>query len=461
MRHRQRGIITTKTLKHRVTLCNGTVTDYPLPYSEFYREGEAESMTDVVTPAFSKISANGGIVCSPMSKSRTSIACSPGSIQAQRTGQCSGTTVQSRLYDLYWYQGMTVPAKPILMGESPVDSLVSEAITAALANAKQPDIEGLVETAEAGKTLAGLANQAERFREALFRIRSSQGYINWIRKEIDVTTGRRDDRRDLQLAQKRLTERAKQGGELARYISEKWLEYRYLFTPIYLTAKSIYDSWDPPPPPERETFRGYKTYDESSSTTSSSPAGSGWVYSTLHFNVHRTVSVRAGTLTELVRASPIQKNRFGGGADDILSAGWELIPFSFVVDWFANVGELFRAVSPMVGRRELCRWVTVESKAETTYYETYTSGATLPSGYTLSGAGASGSVLTIDTRRYTDPAVNFALRRGSSSVITSIKRLADTAAFATLVSRGFGMEALDVVKIDTSSLKSLPTRGVH
>jgi hypothetical protein len=43
-------------------------------------------------------------------------------------------------------------------------------------------------------------------------------------------------------------------------------------------------------------------------------------------------------------------------------AAWELIPFSFVADWFVNIGPYVRAITPKVGVHSLGSWTTTKDE---------------------------------------------------------------------------------------------------
>ena len=69
----------------------------------------------------------------------------------------------------------------------------------------------------------------------------------------------------------------------------------------------------------------------------------------------RDVTVRAGVLST---ASQNDASLFG--LDKLVETAWDLIPFSFIVDWFINVGDTLSAWTPVLGFKTLASWVTVE-----------------------------------------------------------------------------------------------------
>jgi hypothetical protein len=55
----------------------------------------------------------------------------------------------------------------------------------------------------------------------------------------------------------------------------------------------------------------------------------------------------------------------------IPAAIWEIIPFSFVVDWFVNVESFIRAVTPKADVHRLAEWVTIETEREEMFTANY------------------------------------------------------------------------------------------
>jgi len=67
------------------------------------------------------------------------------------------------------------------------------------------------------------------------------------------------------------------------------------------------------------------------------------------------VSVRAGVLTDILCVNAL--NLFG--LDSLAEAAWDLIPFSFIVDWFVDIGTFIAAWTPEMGLKPLASWYTV------------------------------------------------------------------------------------------------------
>lgn len=73
------------------------------------------------------------------------------------------------------------------------------------------------------------------------------------------------------------------------------------------------------------------------------------------------LSARAGVLYE-VQLTEMLGKAVTWGFDQPIEAVWELTPYSFIIDWFFNIGELISAWTPNAGCSPLSHWVTTEVK---------------------------------------------------------------------------------------------------
>jgi hypothetical protein len=87
---------------------------------------------------------------------------------------------------------------------------------------------------------------------------------------------------------------------------------------------------------------------------------------------------------------------FGIGWDQVLPTAWELLPFSFVTDYFSNVGDIIASASLLDGRIVYCSMTTKTVRL------TRQSGFTaVPSTKELSKASVSAGELRAEITRYT------------------------------------------------------------
>lgn len=79
----------------------------------------------------------------------------------------------------------------------------------------------------------------------------------------------------------------------------------------------------------------------------------------------KDVSVSSGIIYELLvdSASGHVAKEIGSRITDLPATLWELVPWSFVADWFVNVGDWIRAVTPDPSVRVLGSWTTEVHKS--------------------------------------------------------------------------------------------------
>lgn len=195
--------------------------------------------------------------------------------------------------------------------------------------------------------------------------------------------------------------RTKTGKALAsaELFQQVWLEMRYGWRPILYDMMSIQELLSTPRKELNTLYRGYGTKADESTDSTTTTTG---YFSTPAFNaslkgfLNKTVvtttasaSVHASVGVHLDEGSNIQL--------DPLQTAWELIPFSFVLDWFVNIGSVLQAFSPFANVDNRFSCYTIEQRYER-------SQVTVPRVNTADGAIASGSVnpgtdLFIETRR--------------------------------------------------------------
>lgn len=151
----------------------------------------------------------------------------------------------------------------------------------------------------------------------------------------------------------------------ARAISNTWLEYRYGWRPLILDIHNVSE--------EIRTLRAklerkrlvvragesnvledVKTFTQRPLTWNSSWKLSGEIRYTSEYRVH------AGVIFDVVSVDKLQElNRIiGFRPNDFVSTAWEIVPYSFVIDWFVNIGPWLQAVTPVPGVTITGSWIT-------------------------------------------------------------------------------------------------------
>lgn len=161
----------------------------------------------------------------------------------------------------------------------------------------------------------------------------------------------------------RLRNLGKTATSAAKAASNAWLEYRYGWKPILMDADSVFMEAHK----QHELLFRRRLVARSGQTLnrefsySKDVGGTGWVTSvTVNEAAKFSGSANAGviydvdpmTSTESLRQLASLRTR------DIPSTAWELLPFSFVADWFFNVGTWIQAVTPVPNVSIRGSWVT-------------------------------------------------------------------------------------------------------
>lgn len=322
-RTRERGTIRSSTRNYKETSFDGVVRVNTTATDVYPLVGEIQTTTDVVTPGYAALSKQGHIFNNPFYSTVERRSGHFSGFRVQRNSG-SGSTIRYYESDSYYSSpvGITNVVRPL---NTPLSSLKAEAGTLARSRVNQPDIEGLVEMAEARKAMDVFRFRLNNFNKFLGRaIRST--------------------------SKKRLAAEAMMSS--ADVISSNWLRYRYGIMPmIYLLEDALVG--EKVRNPTRETARGSVTYTDTS-TTSTSASGN---FFRDTYTVNRTYSanIRAGVLYRPL----LSYNRYGLNPAEILPALVELTPYSFVADWFVNVSPYVRSITATVGLKILAQWTTV------------------------------------------------------------------------------------------------------
>lgn len=321
------------------------------------------TMEDEVTPDFRKRIASGEVICNPMNSLTIIESELPIPVEFfTETKVCSyrksdwskhyTTWTSKRLSGTCNFalvsQGVdaNLLSYPNLPDYGPeIQSVTDRAVSQSFANISQSEVLLLATLAESKSTVAGL--------------------IQLMAQVTKIITSVAKDKRVL----KRLKSRSEKRGFTVRKLkgalddyAELYMNARYNLRPLYYDICGILKLFEDKPKHDRYTFRGYSSYqdkDESSSNfvpTGDFKPNNG---ATLKFSFKKSlqvdISARAGVLTQLEDASIWTR----AGINAIPQTLWDLVPFSFIVDWFFNVGDTILAWFPEYGSTVLASWVTV------------------------------------------------------------------------------------------------------
>lgn len=301
----------------------------------FHQTTLSSTINDVVTADFRKRIRNGEIINNPFNKSDTETYYPPAAAHDRSFTMTDGVaprgwvgTVVSgdiAMADTYCI-GTSVPgfSSAVVAERSRVIDL---AVVKAHANIDTSEMLALATLAESRKTVDFFANSLMKLLKIIRAVR-----------KLDALALKR------QFSKKEL--------------ANMYMELRYAIRPLFYDVNGLLDSLEAEVRSyDRKTFRGYASGSvKANDSVPDTPVG--WeLKATIARNCTYTVSARAGVLcsTNVTNAQIF-------GIDRIAETAWELVPFSFIVDWFLNVGTAIAALTPNAGVVQRASWVTVKEE---------------------------------------------------------------------------------------------------
>jgi hypothetical protein len=230
-------------------------------------------------------------------------------------------------------------------------ALIRETLTECLANRQKGDTNLVESLAELDKAWHMAGNPLENVNKFLrdFTRASSYKRLQKMRRSLGVVgpvSGKyyHQTGPSAQIVPSKF--RSKKGKAFLTLLSSEWLRFRYGIMPLVNDVRSgikacseVYDIG-----PKLYTARASKTLFKQQVMSSSLINGPfEYFYTTAQTF---TYSIRA-VWTDSYRATPWTK--LGITFHNVVGVPWELTHFSFVVDWFANVGDVIYANIPRVG----------------------------------------------------------------------------------------------------------------
>jgi hypothetical protein len=214
--------------------------------------------------------------------------------------------------------------------QASIDAAINRALTSVYGKMSEAEVLGLVSLAEMHKTMGTVQRV---FGEVLW----------WMQKGVSIKR------------------KLLRGHITLEQAANLWLEIRYGLRPLYYDIKGcaaalgrLNDSF------ERLRFDATEYVDG----TWESPVPISWYTS----NPAYPSGVRMFNCKTVVRAGVLIEPRIDGippdvfGLKDIVPSLWEVVPFSFIVDWFLNTGSYFAGLNPTVNVGYLGSWVTVDTE---------------------------------------------------------------------------------------------------
>lgn len=370
--------------------------------------GRTRSMTDVVTQKYRQRSREGEVIVNPMTQViEERQPCSGWSGIIQDTTLSGSCKYYEKWTDgsaiLYGWGGAERKVKH-LDYVTDRTSLHVEAATQARAGIADPTFAGATFVAEIS--------------DAVKLFTSPFGALKDFFKDVQ-----RDRNRGL-LA------RAKADSKLSvgSYISKHWLYYRYGIMPILYSIEDAGDAlttlegWAKP----RVVSRGTASDDHTVYKTQTGAGNPNW-YVARDIETNHRYEVRCGVIYEVT-----EQNTFGASLQDVPAALWEIVPFSFVVDWLFNVNDYIKAITPKVGVKVLGEWTTVKHIRDT-QADGYSTGRKHGASITYLADPTSSESLRTETKQRVPVMARSGVTWSPTDFIGSVvgrKRVLDTIALA-------------------------------
>lgn len=311
-----------------------------------------EYMSDVVTPDWFLKRKRGEIVNNPVSIRRRKIVYSSGNLDHTVTHPNPVTAgyVNTDYFGNYtarldYFPSLGIPSiysdtvAPVVLDE---DRFIKLAAIKARNGISPISVQSLVSAVELPKTLE--------------LIRSSLSTIRQIRKS--VVTGNPEYAKRAIGNQRKGS--APSASEYVRQTAHnRWLELRYGWTPLVFEVqgaiKALNRTQENPP---RATSRGFEHAEGTNSVLHQWNGGSASGLQDFRFVREKTLDVRAYAL--YTADLKFQRAR-DFGVSELPLALWELVPYSFVVDWFVNIGNWIEALTPKLGIKILAEGYTIKT----------------------------------------------------------------------------------------------------
>lgn len=306
-----------------------------------YSPGSTINQTteDVVTDNFRKRIQAGEIINNPFTSTKVvetyseSVPCT--SIWRNKTTyNCNVQPHTNVPHRVHWKNTGTIrPSLPVYLGQTSSmvglgSTVQDDAVTQAFANIDVSEMMALATVAESGKSVQSMCAILRK----VFKIARNVRKLQF-----------------MELA-----------GELKpKEVAERWMEARYALRPLIYDVKGLALALEKNRGYARRTFRGYAEESETAIDTWTKHQHTNYVYSDCPRTIVKTVSARAGVLCDV---SITDITAFG--LDLWIETAWELVPFSFIIDWFVSVGDWIAAHTPNAGVTQRASWVTL--KTETT-----------------------------------------------------------------------------------------------
>lgn len=355
--------------------CANRITNVAsLPVSGFY-VGKVKTTLDTVTPNYWRRRRAGEFIFNEFATTERTyeILGSSDFVYRSTFNVCSGPNITGEWHEIGsafcrqfgLYSG--TPVNPVLFSGPEIGRLATEIWTGVLADRQKGSANFIESIAELEKSYAMLAAPLENVDRFLRQFRRK---------------GRRHKHYETTVADSQ---------DFILFVSKEWLRFRYGITPLIndvrAAMKALETGFERSPSIHKTQKVGQMAKSDFSVGTFTD------TLSTVGFQISRrhSVSMRS-VFYDRYQLTPF--DHLGITFQNVIGVAWELTRYSFVVDWFGNIGDLIYANIPRVGVEALggCtsirqEWISVYSPTTvSTYSSSYTSSGGFGDSYKMRDA---------------------------------------------------------------------------
>lgn len=316
-----------------------------LAYQRFWsgEDGLRKVIYDTPTPRFAERRAAGQVILNDCTISTRERSFSPMSLSIHGNENSGG-------YSAYWSGDYAAVVEGLGLGPGTSDNFIEDQGPLVLLTAYS---RIRTQAVMSGELLAGLAGT----------IRALKRPFSSLQKALKLVTS------------KALKKHGKTARTIARANADAWLEGRYVVQPAMIDCRVAVENaldFTERVHSRRIVVRAGNTRTKNASSTfqrvEMPPEAEPWLVSG-RARVDRTVKTSAGVIlqvNEKTRSEQLAQD-FMLGTDSVVPTLWELTPYSFVADWFFNVGDWLAAMSLPPGLTVMGNWCSSVDTQEIEY----------------------------------------------------------------------------------------------
>lgn len=316
MRTRTRGYLT--PIQSSIQRTNsGCVSNFTETFVDCGSIGKVKTTIDVVTPNYAKRRRNGEIIINPFSTEEIiSEIETDGPDLVHSCAGVSNPVHPNAIYVKANRMNQRVGPNPYrrLFTGSEVGDLVDIAATSCWSSLHKEEAQLLVFLAELKRTVSMLRAPLANVQSFLAKVRSAKNSSK-LASSKSLTTG--------------------------QYLAREWLTYRFGWSQLYRDVFNVLKAL------EKEERTGLqRAFGQKSDFREDTQLGTDTSFSSLidpHYQIYTThlVKVRCGIYYTGSRST---NDYLGISPESFVDAAWELVPYSFVVDWVVGVQPYLRGL---------------------------------------------------------------------------------------------------------------------